>query len=108
MAGGGLVVRVYVDVCFIPAGVGGAAVIGGDQANQPGYGQAGGPGVVPMAETLQLMAMEGVPGTPGSYTVANLNTALSAVVTDLAGATGTPKITAPILATINGWATGGQ
>lgn len=106
MAGGAVIVKVNIDICEIAAGVGGAGLSPGDQANSPGFGQAGGPGPVPMAQTLRLMAAEAIPGTPGSYTLANVNTALSSIVTDIAGATGTPKLTAAILALINGWNSG--
>ncbi len=68
------------------------------QTNQPGPGQNG--------QTLYLSDAEMVPGTAGSYTVANFNTALAAAVTALAGASGAPKITAAILAQMKAWNTG--
>jgi hypothetical protein len=47
-----------------------------------------------------------VPGTAGAITEANLLTALQTIASDFAAATGTPLITADILAQINAWQTG--
>lgn len=101
-----LQVRVYVDICSVPAGVG-ASGVGQSQANSPGSGQTAIGGTVPNAQTLRLQDVQAVVGADGSYTVAELLTALQAVASDIAGATGTPLVTAAVLAQINGWSTGG-
>jgi hypothetical protein len=49
---------------------------------------------------------EAVPGTAGAITLANINTALTAAVAALAGASGTPLITPTLLAQINAWNSG--
>jgi hypothetical protein len=40
-------------------------------------------------------------------TLANINTALTSIVADLAGASGTPLITPAMIAQIQAWASGG-
>ncbi len=99
-------VNVAVDVCWVPDGSGNT-FLGVQQANNPGQGQpTQNPMIVPMAQTRRYITAEGVPGgdTP---TLANISTALTTAVADIAGATGTPFITAAELALIQGWATGG-
>lgn len=98
-------VRVYVDLDMVAGGVG-ATATGVNQANNPGFGQAATPGIVGMGQTLHLQAAEQVLGAGGSITLAEIQAALVAIANDLAGASGTPIITAAILAQINGWATG--
>ncbi len=99
-------VRVYVD--FDQVGEGAGTVLGGgqSQANNPGFGQASGPGSVGIAQTLRMQAGEQVLGTSGALTLAQIQTAMVAIANDLAGASGTPQITAAILAQINAWNTG--
>lgn len=99
-------IRVYVDIDSIGPGMGPSG-LGGLNANDPASGQSAGPTMAGNAQTLRIQDSTAVvPGTPGSYTVANFNTALSTIVTDIAGASGTPLITAAILAQINGWNSG--
>ena len=79
------------------------------QANMPGQGQATQPHVGPVAQMRQYIVAEAVPVAPGSeasVTLANISTALTSCVADLAGATGTPIITTAELAIIQGWPTG--
>jgi hypothetical protein len=106
-------VNVTVDFVWIADGVG-STMLGQYQSNQPGYGTNELPGEIAGAQTLQLRVAEVVPGgdTP---TLANFNTALTSVVSDLAAATGTPIMSqagayggspSTPLALIQGWATG--
>lgn len=106
MAAGGFVARYYVDICWLPAGTGMALFAPGDQSNSPGFGQTGGPGTQPVGQTRRYQAAEVIPGG-SAPTLANINAALKACADDIAGATGTPKISAAELALIQGWATGG-
>lgn len=103
-APGGYRIRVYADIDWVPAGAGGAA-LGQSQSQDPGYGQAANPGAVGVAQTRRYQAAESVPGG-NAPTLANILTALQSIATDLAGATGTPIITAAELAIIQGWASG--
>jgi len=99
--------RVSVRVRFEIVGAGtGPSGLGGLNADDPAYGQSLSPGAAPVAQTLYFQDAEPVPGTPGSWTLANLKTALDAASTSLAGSTGTPIIDASELAIINGFATG--
>ena len=97
--------RIYLDIDSVAGGTG-TVLLAQFQAEMPGYGQAQGPGAGGVKQTLRLDDAVQVPGTPGSLTVANFNTALTAAVADFAGATGTPLITPAVLAQINGWFTG--
>ena len=106
MAAIGLRARVIVRFEAVAAGAGPAG-LGGINADDPSYGQSLSPGATSFAQTEYFQDAEQVPGTPGSWTLANLNTALTSAVTTLAGATGTPVIDATTLANINAWATGG-
>lgn len=101
-------IRVTLDVDYVPDGTGGA-LLGQNQANNPGYGSALAAGSIGAAQTLELMVAEVVPGgnTP---TAGNFATALTAAATDLgtllvtnaawAGNPGTP------LSYIDAWVTG--
>lgn len=97
--------RVYVDFDFVGAGTG-IVQLGGLYANDPAQGQTGVPMDAGMAQTLRMQVGEQILGNGGAITLAEILTALDQVATDFAGASGTPLITAAILAQINGWATG--
>lgn len=101
----GLRVSVRVRVEAVGGGTG-TSGIGGLNADDPAYGQSLYPGAAPIAQTIYFQDAEQVPGTPGSITLANINTALTSAVTTIAGATGTPLIDATTLAQINAWYTG--
>lgn len=105
MAAIGLRVRVTVRVEAVPAGAGPSG-LGGLNADDPSYGQSLSPGTTAFAQTKYFQDAEPVPGTPGSWTLANIKTALDAASTTLAGSSGTPIIDTETLGTINGWATG--
>ena len=64
------------------------------------------PIIMPESQFMYFQDAEPVPGTSGAITLANINTALAAAVTTLAGASGTPLITAAQLAQINAWNSG--
>lgn len=98
-------IRVYIDFDAVSAG-GGTTMLGGLYANDPGQGQGASPIAAGFAQTLRLQVAEIVAGYNGALTLAEISTALTNVAADIAGATGTPIITAAILAQINGWATG--
>lgn len=98
-------VRVFVRVDQIVGGTG-TALVGQVQADNPGYGQGDDPGPVGAGQTMLLSDAETVPGTAGAHTVANFRTALVAAADAIAGSSGTPKITAAVLAEINAWQTG--
>ncbi len=99
--------RVSVRVRFEIVGSGsGPSGLGGLNADDPSYGQSLYAGAAPVAQTIYFQDAEQVPGTPGSWTLANLKTALDAASTTIAGSSGTPIINAATLAKINGWATG--
>lgn len=100
-----LMIRVTIDICQVGAGVG-AVMAGQSQANNPGFGGSAGPGEVGNAQTMRLQDAVQVPGTAGSVSLANINTALTQAVADFAASSGTVLITTPILATINGWQSG--
>lgn len=111
-------VRTTVDVFLLPRGVGGAGLapsgpypvptgyptgIGFSQANVPGFGATGTPGIAPMGQTQRFQAAELVPNALATPpTAANIGTAISSTATDIQG-----QITAAILAQIQAWATGG-
>lgn len=97
--------RVQVFFENVGEGVGGSGM-GQAQSQNPGFGQGAGPGTVGSGQQLYMQAAEQIVGTDGSLTLAQIQTALVAIANDLAGASGTPLITAAILAQINGWATG--
>lgn len=100
---------VTLDVVQVPDGAGSGA-LGQNQANQPGYGAALGPGAIGNNQSLRLMLSEQVPGgdAPSS---GNFTTALAQAATDFeallatagawGGNPGTP------LSIIQSWATGG-
>jgi hypothetical protein len=101
----GLRVSVRVRVEAVGAGTG-TSTLGGLNADDPAYGQSLSPGQAPLAQTDYIQDAEQIPGTPGSWTLANIKTALDAASTTIAGATGTPLIDAATLAMINAWASG--
>ena len=99
--------RLEVELRIMQVGAGtGTALMGQNQANNPGVGPLAGPGTLGNAQMLFMNDAAMVPGTNGSVTEANLLTALQTIASDFAAATGTPLITPDILAKINGWATG--
>ncbi len=98
-------VSVRVRVEAVAAG-GGVSTLGGLNADDPAYGQSLSPGQAPMAQTIYFQDAEPVPGTAGSWTLANIKTALDAASTTFAGSSGTPIIDATTLAQINAWSTG--
>lgn len=102
---GAVKLRVYVDIDAMAIG-GGSVMLGGLYANDPGQTQSLYPSAAGNAQTMRLQVGETVLGYSGNITLAEIDTALKAVADDLAGATGTPIITAATLATINGWTTG--
>jgi hypothetical protein len=95
---------VMVRIEAVPAGVGGAG-LGGLNANDPAYGQGQTPGTTAFAQSLYFQDAVPIPGG-SAPTLANINTALTTAVSDLAAASGTPLITPAQLAIIQGWATG--
>ena len=64
------------------------------------------PEKMPESQMLYFQDAEPVPGTNGAITLANILTALQAAAATLAGASGTPLITAAALAQINAWNSG--
>lgn len=105
----GLYVEAEFRIGWTPAG-GGGTFLGQAQANIPGQGQITQVNrAVFNAQVLQIIDGQPVPvavGSEGSVTLANINTALTNIVSDVAGSSGTPLITAALLATIQGWASG--
>ena len=97
--------RVYVDFDSVSAGTG-TTLIGGLNANDPGFGQSLYPGASGAAQTKRRQVAEQVLGAGGSITLAEIAAAITAAGAALAGSSGTPLITAADLAEINGWATG--
>lgn len=96
-------VRVYADVCLLPRGVAGPG-LQQNNSNIGGYGSGETPGAAPMGQTMRFLQDEMVPNAIGTPpTAANFGTALTSAATDIQA-----QITAAILATIQGWATGGQ
>lgn len=100
-----LIVQLELRVCEVEGGAT-AVLLQQSQSNNPGQGQSQVPIMMPIAQFKYLQDAEPVPGTAGSTTLANINTALTAAVATFAGTTGTPLITAAILAEINAWHTG--
>ena len=101
--------EVELRIGWVPQGSGNTFIGQGAQANVPGQGQTQVARINFEAQVRQYIAGESVPvavGSEGSVTLANINTALTNIVTDFAGASGTPIITAAELALIQGWATG--
>ncbi len=100
-------VRIEVELRIMQVGAGtGTTLMGQSQGNNPGVGPLAGPGSLGNAQMLFMNDATMVPGTSGSITEANLLTALQTIASDFAAASGTPLITADILATINAWQTG--
>lgn len=106
----GYVVQLQATYMWVPDGAGGAAVVGGAQANVAGYGSTGGPGAIGNAQKLELWAMEQVPGG-NSPTQANFNTAVvnaaAYLNTKMGTAGSTGFSTGTPLAVAQGWSTGG-
>jgi len=98
-------VEMEMRIGWVPDGSGNT-FLAQNQANVTGQGQLSIPRVALCAQVRQYLAGEGVPGGDAP-TLANINTALTNCVADLAGSTGTPEINAAELALIQGWATGG-
>ena len=98
-------VEMLIRVGWVPDGSGNT-FMGQFQANIPGQGQTEQPRVVFNAQVRQYIVAEGIPGGDAP-TLANINTALTSCVSDLAASTGTPIITPAELALIQGWSTGG-
>jgi hypothetical protein len=105
MAASALIVQIELRICRGAPGTTGV-MVQQSMSNNPGQGQAINPIMMPGSQMLYLQDAEIVPGTDGSVTLANLNTALTAAVTAFAAASGTPLITAALLAQINAWSTG--
>ncbi|HXI47149.1 MAG TPA: hypothetical protein VNH39_01075 [Steroidobacteraceae bacterium] len=101
-------VRIEVEVRIMQVGAGtGTVLMGQPQANNPGVGPLPqGNGSLGNGQMLFMNDATMVPGTAGAITEANLLTALQTIASDFAAATGTPLITADILAQINAWQTG--
>lgn len=102
--------RMRVDYDWVPDGSGGAT-LGQAQAENPGYGAAGGAGAVGISETASDIVAELVPGGD-SPSGANFQTALNAAATDLytrlTTAGSVPGFTSgTLLAQVQGWSTGG-
>lgn len=100
-----LIVQVELRVCEVEGGAT-AVMVEQNQSNNPGQGQSQLPIIMPAAQFMYFQDAEPVPGTAGSTTLANINTALTAAVATLAGSSGTPLITTALLAQINAWHTG--
>ena len=105
----GSVATIFYD--WVPDGTG-AALLGQQQADNPGYGASGGYGTVGAAQTASDQVAELVPGGD-SPTGTNFQTALTALGADLytrlttAGAV--PGFTSgTLLAQVQGFSTGGQ
>lgn len=104
----GLFVEMTVRVGWTPDGSGNTYLTPALAAT-PGQGQSDVAHIALMAQSRQYIAGEPVPvapGSEGSVSLANINTAMDNCVSDIAGASGTPKITAAELAIIQGWASG--
>ncbi len=74
-------IRVTLDVDWVPDGSG-PGFLGQNQSNDPGFAAALGPGAVGVAQTLELMVSEAVPGGD-SPSAANFTTALDNAASDL-------------------------
>lgn len=78
--------RGYIDVCWVPEGVGGVAVMPvGGLGNEPGYGAAQAAGPMPTAQTLRFQVAEPITGITGAGnpTTGNLSAAATQLGTDL-------------------------
>lgn len=98
-------IEVELRIMQVPAG-GGTVMMGQAQGNNPGVGPLAGIGTLGNAQMKFMNDAVVVPGTSGSVTLANINTALTTMVADFAAATGSPLITADLLAEFNAWQTG--
>lgn len=105
MANMALRISTRIRIEAIPVGTGPAG-LGGLNADDPAYGGSQQPGTAPYAQTKYFQDSVSVPGTAGSISLANINTALTQAVADYAAASGTTIITAADLATINSWFSG--
>lgn len=105
MAAAKLIVQVELRICQVPAGAT-AVQVEQSQSNNPGQGQSALLITMPMAQFMYFQDAEQVYGTAGAITLANLLTAIQAAATTIAGASGTPLITAALLAQINAWESG--
>ncbi len=95
-------VQVRVRVNRVARGMGGSG-LQQNNADIGGYGSGDTPGNAPSGQSMYFQVDEVVPGTLDSPTAANIGTALTTAATDIQA-----KITAPVLAQIQGWATGGE
>jgi hypothetical protein len=97
-------VRVYVDVNLIPRGVAGTLLAQNNSnigAMGPGAGTAApGPAMQTMRFQMREMVQNAIATPP---TAANIGAAITQAATDIQA-----QITAPVLATIQGWPTGAQ
>jgi|SRR5215469_457623 len=102
-------VTVTVEVGWI-ANTSGNTFLAQQQANIPGQGQTGAPHEFFVAQKLRVpldfQPIPVQPGSEGSVTLGNINTALTAAVADLSSGAGA-TITPAMIAQIQGWATGG-
>ena len=105
MAAGNVIVMLELRIAQVQGGTT-AVQVQQNMSNNPGQGQSQVPIIMPIDQFLYLQDAEPVPGTAGAITLANINTALTAAVATLAGASGTPLITAALLAQINAWNSG--
>lgn len=84
----------------------GTANMGQSQGNNPGVGPLAGPGTYGNAQMKFFNDAQPVPGTSGSVTKANLLTAMQAIASDFAAASGSTIWTADDIAEFNAWQTG--
>lgn len=103
-------IRVEITYGWVPDGTG-PATAGQMQADMPGYGATGTPGVTFVAQTAKDIVGEQVPGGD-SPSGANFQTALNAAAADaytrLTTANAVPGFTSgTLLATVQAWSTGG-
>lgn len=101
--------RATFDWDWVPDGAG-SAMLGQQQANNPGFGSGQTAGAVGAAQTASLIVAEIVPGGD-SPTTGNMQTALNAAAADaytiMTTAGAVPGFTAGTLAAlIQGWSTG--
>lgn len=102
-------IRVTLDIDWVGDGVG-SSFLGINQSNDPGYTSTLAAGMVGVAQTLEMMVSELVPGSD-TPTQGNFNTALTNAATDLGtmmgtagAANGDPRTPFAIVST---WSTGG-
>ncbi len=98
-------IEVELRVMQVPRG-GGTVLSQGAQGNNPGVGPLAYTGAVGNAQMKFYNDATLVPGTAGAITLANLLTALQAIASDFAAASGTVIFTAAEIAEINGWQAG--